>query len=237
MTDLPVIGAVSGGHAAPSPARRTDPPPIMGRRGVGVVACGAIAADVAAVAERKGWPVEVHPLPPLLHNHPEQIAAAVDDALDSLAGRHDRLAVAYADCGTYGALDEVCRRRGIPRLRGQHCYDVYAGADQTRRLFDAEPGTYVLTDFLARSFRRSVLAELGLDRHPELRDDYFRHYTRVVWLAQRRTPELEKSAQDAAAALGLPLEVVDVGLERLSAELAALVSPDTSPPPPDQTPC
>jgi Protein of unknown function (DUF1638) len=201
----------------------------MTDRGVGVVACGAIAADVARVAERHGWPVEVHPLPPLLHNHPEQIAAEVDAALDALTGRHDRVAVAYADCGTYGALDEVCRRRGVTRLRGQHCYDVYAGAEQMRRLFEAQPGTYVLTDFLALSFRRTVLAELGLDRHPELRDDYFRHYTRVVWLAQRRTAELAACAQDAADALGLPLEVVDVGLEGLSVELAALVDPTTGP--------
>ena len=54
-------------------------------------------------------------------------------------------------------------------------------------MFGAEPGTYVLTDFLLRSFDRSVLAELGLDRYPELWGDYFGHYRRVVWLGERRT--------------------------------------------------
>ncbi|MDH5278226.1 MAG: DUF1638 domain-containing protein [Actinomycetota bacterium] len=194
---------------------------------VGIVACGAIAADVATVAERRGWAIETKPLPPLLHNHPERIAAEVDAALDDLGTRHERLAVAYADCGTYGALDEVCERRGIRRLGGQHCYDVYAGADRIAELMAAEAGTYLLTDFLAASFRRTILAELGLDRRPELRDDYFRHYRRVVWLAQRRTPDLERGAQDAADALGLPLEVVDVGVAGLEHELAALLSPDT----------
>lgn len=189
----------------------------------GVVACGALAADVARVAEDRGWALEVRPLPPLLHNHPERIAAEVDAALDELATRHDRLAVAYADCGTYGALDEVCDRRGVPRLGGQHCYDVYAGTTRIQAMLDAEPGTYLLTDFLAASFRRTILAELGLDRHPELRDDYFGHYTRVVWLRQRRTPELEEGAHAAAEALGLPLEVVDVGLAGLEAELAGLL--------------
>lgn len=189
----------------------------------GVVACGAIAADVATVAQRRGWDVEVRPLPPLLHNHPDRIAAAVDAALGELAQRHARLAVGYADCGTYGALDEVCARWGVPRLGGAHCYDVFAGVERMRAMFDDQPGTYVLTDFLAASFRRSVVVELGLDRHPQLRDDYFSHYTRVVWLAQRRTPELEAAAKDAAAAIGLPLEVVDVGLAGLEAELDLLL--------------
>lgn len=190
---------------------------------VGVVACGAIAADVRTVADEHGWNVEVQPLPPLLHNHPERIAAAVDAALDDLAARHDRLAIGYADCGSYGALDDVCARRGVARLGGQHCYDVYATAARMRDLFEAQPGTYVLTDFLALSFRRTVLAELGLDRYPELRKDYFGHYTRVVWLAQRRTPALEAAARDAAAALALPLEVVDVGLRGLADQLQRLV--------------
>jgi hypothetical protein len=196
----------------------------MNRDSVGVVACGAIAADVSAVAAHNGWIVEVRPLPPLLHNHPQRIADEVDAALDDLARRHDRLAVAYADCGTYGALDELCERRSVRRLGGAHCYDVYAGSARIQELLDVQPGTYLLTDFLVLSFRRTILAELGLDRRPDLRDDYFRHYTRVVWLAQRRTPELEASAHVAADALGLPLEIVDVGNSGLEAELAALIS-------------
>ena len=113
-----------------------------------------------------------------------------------LAGRYDRVVVGYADCGTYGALDEVCDRLGLSRLAGLHCYDVYGGADRLARWFDEQPGTYVLTDFLVRSFARTVLAELGLDRHPELRDAYFGHYTRVVWLAQRPTDDLRRRADD-----------------------------------------
>jgi hypothetical protein len=192
------------------------------------VACGALALTVGRVAARRGWPVDVHPLPPLLHNRPARIAAAVDAALDALQAQgHDRLAVAYADCGTYGALDALCARRGVARLGGDHCYDVYAGAERLRVLLEAEPGTYVLTDFLAASFRRTVLAELGLDRHPDLRDDYFRHYRRVVWLAQHPTPALEESAREAAAALGLPLERLDVGDDGLERALEALVTPSS----------
>jgi hypothetical protein len=190
---------------------------------VGVIACGALSQDIGVLVERHGWPVDVHPLPPLLHNHPERIAGEVARLADELAPRYARLAVGYADCGSYGAVDEVCRSRGLPRLGGDHCYDVYAGQRRLAAELEAQPGTYLLTDFLAMSFDRTVVQELGLDRHPELREDYFGHYTRVVWLAGRHTPAVEAAAAAAAARIGLPLDVVDVGLEGLERELAAFV--------------
>jgi Protein of unknown function (DUF1638) len=192
---------------------------------VALIACGAIAAPCAEVVASHGWPVDVHPLPPLLHNRPDRIAGQVDRLAEELAGRYDRVAVGYADCGTYGALDEVCERRGLSRLAGLHCYDVFGGADRLRAMFEAEPGTYVLTDFLVRSFARTVVAELGLDRYPELRDDYFAHYTRMVWLAQQPDEELRALAQQAADRVGLPLTVVETGHGGLERALVELLSP------------
>ncbi len=167
--------------------------------------------------------MDVVPLPPLLHNAPARIAGEVERLVDDLAPRYAGVAIGYADCGTYGALDEVCERRGLGRLPGLHCYDVYGGADRLAAMFEAEPGTYVLTDFLVRSFQRSVVVELGLDRYPELRDDYFRHYTRMVWLAQQPDDDLHALARQAAERVGLPLVVVETGHARLEAALADLV--------------
>jgi uncharacterized protein DUF1638 len=189
---------------------------------LGVVACGALALHVKGIAARRGWDVDVHPLPPQLHNRPEKIAPAVRRRLNELTARYDRVAVAYADCGSYGALDAVCDELGVERLPGEHCYDVFARPEVAEALAE-EPGTYFLTDFLARAFDRVVVRELGLDRYPQLRDDYFGGYRRVLWLAQRETPATRAAAERAAARIGLPLEVRPVGEGGLERALEALM--------------
>jgi hypothetical protein len=193
------------------------------RAPVALIACGALSQPTKQVVERRGWDVDVYPLPPLLHNRPELIAGEVEQLAERLQADYAAVAVAYADCGTYGALDAVCERLAIQRLEGLHCYDVYGGAERLRRFFDDQPGTYVLTDYLVRSFVRSVIVELGLDRYPELRDDYFGNYTRVVWLAQEPDDELDSLAHRAADVMGLPLTRLDVGTVGLERELERLV--------------
>jgi hypothetical protein len=178
---------------------------------------------VREIVARRGWPVAVRSLPAILHNRPQKITLWAERAVVSALAAGSTVALAYADCGTYGALDELCARYGVRRLPGLHCYDVFAGAPRVAAMFAAEPGTYVLTDFLLRSFDRSVLAELGLDRYPELWSDYFGHYRRLVWLAQEPSLALEVEAERVAELFGLPLTRVEVGVSRLEAALAKLV--------------
>ncbi len=188
-----------------------------------VVACGALSTEISEISERRGWSLKIYPLPPLLHNHPEKIAGAVRELLPNVISDHQRVAIAYADCGTYGALDAVVEEFNIPRLAGAHCYDVFASPERISEIMDEEPGTYYLTDYLVRSFHRSVIVELGLDRYPELRPDYFAHYRRVLWLAQQPTDELRVLAMQGAEVIGLPLEIEVVGTIGLERQLALLL--------------
>jgi hypothetical protein len=193
---------------------------------VEIVACGALAGHIREIATRRGWRVTVRPLPAALHNRPQRIAGDAKRAIAAAEAYGAKSVVlAYADCGTYGALDNLATEAGVSRLPGLHCYDLYAGKAQIEQLFAEEPGTYLLTDYLIKSFDKAVIKPLGLDRHPDLWTDYFGHYRRLVWLAQRATPELEEAATRIASQFNLPLTRIDTGTRRLEAALARVIEP------------
>jgi hypothetical protein len=205
--------------ASPSPeARRTEPtrPPL-------VIGCGALARELVALTRRAGFPdVDLTCLPAKLHNRPQLIPAAVQARIRrARADGYERIFVAYADCGTGGQLDRVLEAEGVARLEGAHCYEVYAGRAAFAALSDEEPGTFYLTDFLARNFERLVVRGLGLDRHPELLPLYFGNYRRLVFLAQTEDHDLTRAAKAAARRLGLEFERRFVGLGEMTPAIDA----------------
>ena len=185
-----------------------------------VVGCGALANELVALT-RHLPNVDITCLPATLHNRPGGIPAAVRDRIRRRRAGYDRVFVAYADCGTGGLLDPVIAEEGVERLAGAHCYEFYAGREAFEQMSAEEPGTFYLTDFLARNFDRLVWRGLGLDRHPELLPDYFRNYRRLVYLSQRDDPELVATARRAAARLGLAFEHRVTGYGELATSIVA----------------
>jgi len=169
-----------------------------------VIACGALAHELARIVRLNRWTaIRLRCLPPELHNRPADIAAAVRRQIEESLDQYEQIFVAYGDCGTGGKLDEVLEEYGVQRLPGAHCYEFYAGSESFTELADAEPGTFYLTDFLARHFDRLVKKGLGLDERPELKDLYFGNYRRLVYLSQREDVSLERLAKRHADYLGL----------------------------------
>ncbi len=189
---------------------------------LGIIACGALAREIEAIIKANNFThIIVQYLPAKLHNTPTQIPEAVDAALSEMAPQCDTMFVAYGDCGTAGKLDVILEKHGVTRLNGYHCYEFFAGSNKFESLHDAQPGTFYLTDYLARQFDTLVYKPLGLDRHPQLLSEYFGNYTRLIYLAQSDDKDLEVKARDAARRLGLKFEKITTGFGQLETELMA----------------
>jgi len=195
------------------------------RAGTLLIACGALAREIAALKRANGWSeLEVRCLPAQLHNRPERIAPAVREAIRENRARFASIFVVYGDCGTGGQLDAVLREEGVERLPGAHCYEFLATPRVFQQLSEAEPGTFYLTDFLLRHFERLVIVPLGLDRHPQLAREYFRHYRRLVYLSQAPRAGALEQARRIAERFGFEFEHRFTGYGELGTRLASLVA-------------
>ncbi len=190
------------------------------RSGALVIACGALAHEIAALRRINAWDaMDIHCLPPELHNDPQQIPARVREVIHAARDRYRTIFVAYGDCGTGGRLDAVLQAEGVERLPGAHCYEFFATAQRFSELAEQELGTFYLTDFLVRHFERLVVQTLGIDRHPELIAEYFRNYRRVVYLVQDEAQSDVAQAAVIAQRLGLEFAVHLTGYGELETSL------------------
>ena len=180
-----------------------------------VIACGALAREIVWLQKVNGWEqFDLQCLDAELHNRPKLIPGKLRLKIEQNRKKYHHIFVAYADCGTGGQIDALLAEdamRGIERLPGAHCYSFYAGEERFSELAEQDLGTFYLTDFLVEHFDRLIIRGLGLDDHPELREQLFANYTKVVYLSQRQDSWLEQQAKKAAEFLALGFEVVPCG--------------------------
>jgi len=190
---------------------------------VALLICGALGKEVKAIVDARGWDVDIYGVPAMQHFYPKRIVESVERRLSELSVRYRQVVVVYGDCGTAGALEPVLVKHGAVRVRGPHCYEMFAGSATFEHLADEQPATFFLTDWLVRNFERAVVRGLGLDRYPDLKAVYFRNYEGLLYLVQFPSDALLEKAREIAQYLDLPLQLRVVGLGELEARLAHLV--------------
>lgn len=190
-----------------------------------LVICGALGREVKEIVRKREWDVDIYGLSAYLHLYPSRIVDELRAKLGELRPRYENLVVVYGDCGMTGRLEPVLDEFGAARLRGPHCYEMFAGEERFAKIADERPATFFLTDWLVRNFDRAVVKGLGLDRHPDLKPMLFGNYEAVLYLRQVPNPRLAEKAQEISRYLGLPLEIEDVGLGELEERLVELMEP------------
>ncbi len=189
-----------------------------------IIACGALAQEIVQLQTLNGWNhLHLKCLDAELHNRPHLIAGKLREKIAQHRNEYNNIFVAYADCGSGGEIDRVLEDENIERLPGAHCYSFFAGEQRFKEISEQELGSFYLTDFLAKHFERLVIKGLKLDQHPELRDQYFGNYTRVVYLSQEGNPSLRSLAKNAALFLGLDFEHEHCGYGDLQTGLESQV--------------
>lgn len=185
-----------------------------------LLACGALAREIIDLIQQNRWQAfDVQCLPAKWHNTPQFIVPALREKIRANRNDYKKIFVLYGDCGTGGQLDAMLDEEGVERIRGPHCYAFYSGNEKFAARGDEDMRSFFLTDYLARHFDKLMWQGLGLDKHPELRDDYFQHYEKVVYLAQTRDQDMEIKAQAAATKLGLAYEYRYTGYGELETDL------------------
>jgi len=185
-----------------------------------VIACGALSQELSYLKKINSWQnITIQCLSAELHNTPKLIPIKVKEKLDLMADDFDKVYLAYADCGTGGLLDSLLKDYNIERLPGAHCYEFFAGKNPFLSLTEEELGTFYLTDFLVKHFNRLVVEGLGMDRYPQLKNEYFKNYKKLTYLAQTDSKELKNKAKQYADFLNLEYNFYYTGLNQFRVDI------------------
>ena len=192
----------------------------MKNKDILIIGCGAIAHEINEIIKLNNWNnVSLQCLNADLHNTPKKLPTKIEETIESNLKEYSKIFLAYADCGTGGLIDSMLKNYDIERLEGAHCYEFYAGSRLFKDLSDREIGTFYLTDFLVKNFKRLIIDGLGISKHPSLKDEYFKNYKNIVYLAQKLNDDSELKAKDCADYLNLEFSIHYTGLDNFENQL------------------
>ncbi len=113
---------------------------------VHAIACGVLAIDLQATAERLGLELTMEFLPGGLHSRPHELRQRLQEAVDkaSAARQPDAIAVGYGVCGL-GTVGIHARNVPLILPKVNDCIALFLGSDEAYKAqFAAYPGTYYI---------------------------------------------------------------------------------------------
>lgn len=159
-------------------------------------------------------------LPPNLHLRPQELGQYLRRELAAAGRRDERIICLYGDC--FPGISDYCQRHGASRVPGPYCWEMFLGSERFNRLLEENAGTYFLGKELILNFKAYCIEPLEL-YDEQMREQCFKHYSRLVYVRQPSDPALIAEASEIAEFLGLSLEIQDADYSHLAKRLSRLL--------------
>jgi Protein of unknown function (DUF1638) len=188
-----------------------------------IIACGVFRDALRQIRPQHFHQnVSITYITPVSHNYPERLKEEILHQIHLAQKAGDKILCLYGRC--YPALDDHLNEMGIPRVPGEHCYEILLGSRRFHAIIDEEAGTYFVEKELILNFSEYCIQPLELD-DPMMRESFFQHYKRLVYIRQSfDSDSIIPSFHDISQFLDLTPLVIDADYSELKTNLIELFS-------------
>lgn len=188
-----------------------------------IIACGVFRDALRQIRPQHFHQnVSITYIIPVSHNYPERLKEEILHQIHLAQKAGDKILCLYGRC--YPALDDHLNEMGIPRVPGEHCYEILLGSRRFHAIIDEEAGTYFVEKELILNFSEYCIQPLELD-DPMMRESFFQHYKRLVYIRQSFDfDSIIPSFHDISQFLDLTPLVIDADYSELKTNLIELFS-------------
>jgi hypothetical protein len=186
-----------------------------------IIACGVFKPALEHIYLESQYPnVHLTYLPPYLHLQPGELAKNLRKEINNAKSRHELVICLYGEC--FPGINEYCKRSGIIKVPGLHCWEMLLGSELYERLIEEKAGTYFLEKELILNFEEACIQPLEL-YDEEMRSYCFKHYDRLLYVRQPSDPDLVQRVSEIAEFLGLSPELKDADYSHLELKLKKIL--------------
>ena len=189
-----------------------------------LIACGVFRPALKLLRLEEKYPqLRVTFLPSNLHLYPHTLKKNLIGEIVSARKRNERPLLLYGYC--VPGIEEICTQYCAHKVSGLHCYEMLLGNDLYKQILAETAGTYFLERELIVNFREYCFEPLEL-YDSDIRESFFKHYNKLMYVRQPSDPNLKAVAGKLAAFLNLSLEIRDADYSHLNKRLIHLIHSD-----------